>query len=160
MDLFFRLNVFPIEVPPLRERTDDIPTLVEYFVQRHARKLGKKITNVSKQTLELVQSYHWPGNIRQLQNVIERYVILCEGEVFRVDESWALSRLHQGSFSSEALSKRLQSREIEIIEEALTKSRGRVAGPGGAAAMLGIPPSSLDTKIKNHKIKKNRFKID
>ena len=160
MDLFFRLNVFPIEVPPLRERTDDIPTLVEYFVQRYARKLGKKITNVSKETLELFQTYHWPGNIRQLQNVIERYVILCEGEVFRVDESWVLSRLNQGSFSSKDLSKRLESHETEIIEEALTKSRGRVGGPAGAAAMLGIPPSTLDTKIKNLNIKKNRFKID
>jgi transcriptional regulator with GAF, ATPase, and Fis domain len=160
MDLFYRLNVFPIEVPPLRERSDDIPTLVEYFVQRYARKLGKKITNVSKETLELFQTYHWPGNIRQLQNVIERYVILCEGEVFRVDESWAVSRLSQGSFSSGTLSKKLQSHEIEIIEKALSKSRGRVAGAAGAAAILGIPPSTLDSRIKYLSIKKNRFKAD
>jgi len=158
MDLFYRLNVFPIEVPPLRERTEDIPTLVEYFVQRYARKLGKKITNVSERTLKLFRTYHWPGNIRELQNVIERSVILCEGGVFRVDESWPLSRSLQGSLSSNSLSKRLENQEREIIEEVLAKSKGRIAGPSGAAAMLGIPPSTLDSRIKNLTIKKNRFK--
>jgi transcriptional regulator with GAF, ATPase, and Fis domain len=160
MDLFHRLNVFPIEVPPLRERTEDIPTLVEYFVQRYARKLGKKISNVSEQTLKLFQTCHWPGNIRELQNVVERSVILCEGDVFRVDESWLLSRKLQNSASSKSLSKRLQDQEREVIEEALTKSKGRVAGPSGAAARLGISPSTLDSKIKNLKIKKNQFKAD
>jgi transcriptional regulator with GAF, ATPase, and Fis domain len=160
MDLFYRLNVFPIEVPPLRERIEDIPTLVEYFVQRYARKLGKKITNVSEQTLQLFQTYHWPGNIRELQNVIERSVILCEGKVFRVDESWLLSRSLQGSLSSKSLPKRLQNQEKEIIEEVLAKSKGRIAGPSGAAAMLGVPPSTLDSRIKNLEIKKNRFKAN
>ena len=160
LDLFYRLNVFPIEVPPLRERTEDIPTLVEYFVQRYASKLGKKITIVSRETLKLLQTYHWPGNIRELQNVIERSVILCEGKVFRVDESWMLSRSSRGSLSSETLSKRLRSQEREIIEEALAKSKGRIAGASGAAAKLGIPPSTLDSRIKNLKINKNRFKAD
>lgn len=158
MDLFYRLNVFPIVVPPLRERSEDIPTLVEYFVRRYARTLGKKITNVSEQTLKLFQTYHWPGNIRQLQNTIERSVILCEGEVFRVDESWLSSRSPQGSLSSESLPQRLKNQEREIIEEVLAKSRGRIAGPSGAAAMLGIPPSTLDSRIKNLKINKNQFK--
>jgi len=158
MDLFYRLNVFPIEVPPLRERRGDIPTLVEYFVQRFARKLAKKITIVSKQTLKLLQNYDWPGNIRELQNVIERSAILCEGEVFRVDESWLLSRSPQISHSSKTLSKKLQSHEREIVEEALSISRGRIAGPSGAAARLGIPPSTLDSRIKNLKINKNKFK--
>ena len=160
MDLFYRFNVFPIEVPPLRERSEDIPALVEYFVQRYARKLGKKITKVSEQTLRLFQTYHWPGNIRQLQNVIERSVILCEGEVFQVDESWMLSRAPQGNLSSNSLSQRLQKLEREIIEEALAKSKGRIIGSSGAAAMLGIPPSTLDSRIKNLKISKNRFKAD
>ena len=160
MDLFYRLNVFPIEVPPLRERSEDIPTLVEYFVQRYARKLNKKISNVSEQTLKLFQTYQWPGNIRELQNVIEKSVILSEGDVFRVDESWLLSRTLQNSASSKSLSKRLQEQEREIIEEALTKSEGRIAGPSGAAAMLGISPSTLDSRIKNLKIRKNRFKAD
>jgi transcriptional regulator with GAF, ATPase, and Fis domain len=160
MDLFYRLNVFPIEVPPLRERSEDIPTLVEYFVQRYARKLGKKISNVSEQTLRLFQAYPWPGNIRELQNVVERSVILSEGDVFRVDESWLSSRTLQNSASSKSLSKRLQQQEREIIEEALTKSKGRIAGPSGAAAILGISPSTLDSKIKILKIIKNRFKAD
>jgi transcriptional regulator with GAF, ATPase, and Fis domain len=160
MDLFYRLNVFPIEVPPLCERGEDIPQLVEYFVQRYARKLGKKITNVSKETLKLFQTYPWPGNIRELQNVIERSVILSEGEVFRVDESWLLSQLPQESLSSKSLSKRLRNQEREMIEEALAKSRGRIAGPSGAAAMLGIHPSTLDSRIKNLRIKKGRFRAD
>jgi transcriptional regulator with GAF, ATPase, and Fis domain len=160
MDLFYRLNVFPIEVPPLCERSEDIPKLVEYFVQRYARKLGKKITNVSKEALKLFQTYPWPGNIRELQNVIERSVILSEGEVFRVDESWLLSQLPQESLSSKSLSKRLRNQEREMIEEALAKSRGRIAGPSGAAAMLGIHPSTLDSRIKNLRIKKGRFRAD
>jgi transcriptional regulator with GAF, ATPase, and Fis domain len=160
MDLFYRLNVFPIEVPPLRERSEDIPKLVEYFVQRYARKLGKRITKVGKQTLKLFRSYTWPGNIRELQNVVERSVILCEGEVFSVDESWLTSRPSQGHISSKHLSKKLQNREREIIEEALAKRKGRIAGPSGAAAALGIPPSTLDSRIKILNIKKNKFKSD
>jgi DNA-binding NtrC family response regulator len=115
---------------------------------------------VSRETLKLLQTYHWPGNIRELQNVIERSVILCEGKVFRVDESWMLSRSSRGSLSSETLSKRLRSQEREIIEDALAKSKGRIAGASGAAAKLGIPPSTLDSRIKNLKINKNRFKAD
>jgi DNA-binding NtrC family response regulator len=145
-------------VPPLRDRSEDIPTLVEYFVQRYASKLGKKITIVSKETLKLFQTYQWPGNIRELQNVIERSVILCEGKVFRVDESWVSRRSPQGSLSSKTLPKRLKNQEREIIEEALAKSKGRIAGAFGAAAKLGIPPSTLDARIKNLKIDKNRFK--
>src|SRR5712671_5101957 len=158
MDLFYRLNVFPIEVPPLRERSEDIPKLVEYFVQRYARKLNKKISNVGKQTLKLFRNYSWPGNIRELQNVVERSVILCEGEVFSVDESWLISRPPRDNTSAKSLSTRLQNREREIIEEVLAKSKGRIAGPSGAAAALGIPPSTLDSRIKNLKIKKDRFK--
>jgi transcriptional regulator with GAF, ATPase, and Fis domain len=158
MDLFYRLNVFPIEVPALRERSEDIPSLVEYFVQRYATKLGKKITSVSKQTLKKFQTYHWPGNIRELQNIIERSVILCESEDFRVDESWPLRRSPHGSLSPKSLSKKLQNQEREIIEEALAKSKGQIAGSSGAASKLGIPPSTLDSRIKNLEINKNRFK--
>jgi PAS domain S-box-containing protein len=159
-DLFYRLNVFPIEMPPLRERREDILMLVEYFIDRFARKAGKKIRRINKKTLELLQSYPWPGNIRELQNVIERSVIICEGEDFSVDESW-LSRQPvatelQGQIE---LSQRLAAHEKEAIEAALSESSGRVFGPSGAAAKLGIPRSTLESKIRSLKINKNRFKI-
>ncbi|HTT17333.1 MAG TPA: PAS domain-containing protein [Candidatus Sulfotelmatobacter sp.] len=158
-DLFYRLNVFPIEVPPLRERREDIPVLVEYFIDRYARKAGKNIRGVNKKTLELLESYPWPGNIRELQNVIERSVIVCETENFSVDESW-LSREplanHQGSPLE--LSKKLAAHEREIIEAALRESGGRVFGPSGAAVKLGMPRSTLESKIRSLKINKNHFK--
>jgi PAS domain S-box-containing protein len=158
-DLFYRLNVFPIEVPPLRERREDIPVLVEYFIDRYARKAGKSIRGVNKKSLELFQSYPWPGNIRELQNVIERSVIVCDTENFSVDESW----LSQRSLATEVnmglgLSKKLPSQERAIIEAALTESGGRVSGPSGAAAKLGIPGSTLESKIRSLKINKNHFK--
>jgi transcriptional regulator with GAF, ATPase, and Fis domain len=158
-DLFYRLNVFPIEVPPLRERREDIPVLVEYFIDRYARKAGKNIRGVNKKSLELLQSYRWPGNIRELQNVIERSVIVCDTENFSVDESW-LSRQPVATERNKELGlfKRLPSQEKAVIEAALRESGGRVSGPSGAAAKLGIPGSTLDSKIRSLKINKNRFK--
>ena len=161
-DLLYRLNVFPIEVPPLRERKDDILMLVEYFVQRYASRAGKNICSIDKKTIDLLHYYEWPGNIRELQNVIERSVILCSGEVFSVDESW-LSKGFSGAASrvqSPALPKvEAEPRsEREIIEAVLAESRGRVSGPSGAAAKLGIPPSTLDDRIKVLMIDKTRFK--
>jgi predicted ATPase/transcriptional regulator with GAF, ATPase, and Fis domain len=160
-DLFYRLNVFPIEVPPLRERTDDIVMLVEYFVRRYATRAGKKFSSIDKKTLDLLQNYDWPGNIRELQNVIERSVILSSGNAFAVDESWlskqparqrppvASSRAPQGEPRSER----------EIIEAALAASRGRVAGRSGAAVGLGIPSSTLNHRIKALRINKTQFKF-
>jgi PAS domain S-box-containing protein len=163
-DLFYRLQVFPIEIPPLRERRDDIPLLVEYFIDRYARKAGKNIRHVSQETLELLQSYAWPGNIRELQNVIERSVILCETETFSIDESWLPQQpqtfLVAKPENQIELPRRLEAQEKNIIEEALKASRGRVFGPTGAAAKLGIPRSTLESKIKALKIAKNRFKTD
>src|SRR5260221_3396259 len=158
-DLFYRLNVFPIEVPPLRERRQDIPMLVEYFIERYARKAGKSFQTVNKKSLDLLQSYSWPGNIRELQNIIERSVIVCEAENFSVDERW-LSRqpLASEPKSQPELSRKLAAQEKEIIEAALRESGGRVSGPSGAAAKLGIPGSTLETKIRSLKIDKNRFK--
>jgi transcriptional regulator with GAF, ATPase, and Fis domain len=158
-DLFYRLNVFPIELPPLRERREDIPVLVEYFIDRYARKAGKTIRGVNKKSLELLQSYPWPGNIRELQNVIERSVIVCDTENFSVDESW-LSRRSVATEPNKELGlfKRLPSQEKAIIEAALRESGGRVSGPSGAAAKLGIPGSTLDSKIRSLKINKNSFK--
>ena len=158
-DLFYRLNVFPIEVPPLRERQEDIPVLVDYFIDRYARKAGKSIRGVNKESLELLQSYPWPGNIRELQNVIERSVIVCDTENFSVDESW-LSRQPRatGPKSQLELSQKLASQEKEMIEAALRESGGRVSGPSGAAANLGIPSSTLYSKIGSLRIDKNRFK--
>jgi PAS domain S-box-containing protein len=158
-DLFYRLNVFPIVVPPLRERREDIPVLVAYFIDRYARKAGKRFRSVNKKSLELLQSYPWPGNIRELQNIIERSVIVCDTENFSVDESW-LSRTPLASEPNgrPELSRKLAAQEKEMIEAALRESGGRVSGPSGAAVKLGIPGSTLDTKIRSLKIDKNRFK--
>jgi formate hydrogenlyase transcriptional activator len=157
-DLFYRLSVFPIQTPPLRERVDDIPLLVEYFIERYAKKAGKKIRNIQKQTLELFQGYDWPGNIRELQNVIERAVILCETETFSVDETW-LKREGPRSGPAVPFVTTIVEREKEIIEAALTACRGRIAGALGAATKLGIPRQTLESKIKNLGIDKHRFKV-
>jgi transcriptional regulator with PAS, ATPase and Fis domain len=157
-DLFYRLNVFPIEVPPLRQRRDDIPLLVEYFVERYASKAAKKITGIDKRSLELLQSYTWPGNIRELQNVIERSVIVCDSENLSVDESWVGHRARSSAASAQPLSEKITAQEKELIEAALAESHGRVSGPSGAAARLGIPQSTLDSKIKSLKINKHRFR--
>ena len=158
-DLFYRLNVFPIEVPPLRERQKDIPLLVEYFIDRYARKAGKSISSINKKSLELLQSYPWPGNVRELQNIIERSVIVCETENFSVDESWlSWQPRATGSKSQLALSQKLASQEKDMIEAALHESGGRVSGPSGAAAKLGVPASTLYSKIGSLRIDKNRFK--
>ena len=158
-DLFYRLHVFPIEIPALRERKEDIRLLVEYFIDRYARKAGKRITTVDKKTLRLLESYPWPGNIRELQNVIERSVILCETENFSVDESWLSQRLPERKAESQLyLSEKVAAQEKEIIEAALRESQGRVFGPSGAAAKLGIARSTLESKIRSLKINKNRFR--
>jgi transcriptional regulator with GAF, ATPase, and Fis domain len=158
-DLFYRLNVFPIEMPSLRERREDIPLLVEYFLDRYARKAGKSFRAVNKRSLDLLQSYPWPGNIRELQNVIERSVVVCETESFSVDESW-LSRQPRanGPKSQIELSQKLAAQEKEMIEAVLRESGGRVDGPSGAAARLGMPRSTLESKIKSLRIDKKRFK--
>jgi len=157
-DLFYRLNVFPIEIPPLRERKEDIPLLVEYYIARFARKAGKRIRGINKKTLDLLLSYPWPGNIRELQNVVERSVVVCETETFSVDESW-LSRQPRAPQPTAHLDlAQLAVREREIIEAALRESGGRVSGPSGAATKLGIPDSTLDSKIRALGISKNRFK--
>jgi len=145
-DLFYRLDVFPIAVPPLRQRVDDIPLLVEYFVGRFAKGAGKNIRHIGKHTLEQLKGYHWPGNIRELQNVVERAVILCETDTFVVDESW-LKRESAASSLDEGLSA-LADREVEMIEAALAESHGRISGPSGAAAKLGIPRQTLESKIR------------
>jgi PAS domain S-box-containing protein len=158
-DLFYRLNVFPIEIPALRERKDDIRLLVEYFIDRYARKAGKKITTVDKETLRLLESYYWPGNIRELQNVIERSVIVCETENFSVDESWLSQKAPESKAESRLyLSEKVTAQEREMIEAALRECQGRVFGPSGAAAKLGIARSTLESKIRSLKIDKNRFR--
>jgi transcriptional regulator with GAF, ATPase, and Fis domain len=158
-DLFYRLNVFPIDIPPLRERRDDIPLLVEYFIGHFARKAGKTFRGINKKTVDLLLAYSWPGNIRELQNLVERSVIVCETENFSVDESW----LPRQSLASEPksqleLSEKLSAQEKEMIEAALRESEGRVSGPSGAAAKLGINRSTLESKIASLKIDKYRFK--
>ena len=158
-DLFYRLNVFPIEVPTLRERIEDIPLLVEYFLDRYGRKAGKSFRTVDKRSLDLLQSYAWPGNIRELQNVIERSVIVSDTEVFSVDESW-LSRRSSATVPERRRNpfRSAASEEKSAIEAALRECRGRVYGPEGAAEKLGIPRSTLESKIRTLKIDKNSFK--
>ena len=157
-DLFYRLNVFPIDVPPLRRRPEDIPLLVNYFIGRYSEKVAKKITGIEKRSLDLLSSYSWPGNIRELQNVIERSVILSETGVFAVDESWFAAQPAAPDGSSASLSKRILEQEREMIETALAVSNGRVSGTAGAAAKLGVPASTLESKIKTLGIKKAKFK--
>ncbi len=158
-DLFYRLNVFPIEMPSLQERKSDIPLLVEYFIDRYARKTGKSIKRVNKKTLDSLQSYPWPGNIRELQNVIERSIILCDTEIFSIDQSW-LPRppavTPEGRRAE--LPHKLLAQEKNLIEAALKDARGRISGPAGAAVKLGIPRSTLESKIRSLKINKNDFR--
>jgi formate hydrogenlyase transcriptional activator len=158
-DLLYRLNVVPIDVPPLRERVADIPLLVEYFIDRFGKKAGKKFRTIDKKSFRLLQAYDWPGNIRELQNVIERAVILCEGETFSVDETWLRRELPVAHRRVSTLNRDLARREKEMIETALEECYGRVSGSSGAAAKLGLPARTLDSKIKRFKINKYRFKV-
>ena len=157
-DLYYRLNVFPIEMPPLRERKEDIPLLVEYFIDRYASRAGKRIRSINRETLARLTSYAWPGNIRELQNVIERSIIVCDTESFTVDESWLSRATSQPDQVSRPLLKIPTSEEKRVIEVALAEAQGQVSGPTGAAARLGIPASTLDSKIKALKINKHRYK--
>ena len=157
-DLFYRLNVFPIGIPPLRERVDDIPLLVEYLIDRYGKKAAKKFRAISKKTLELFESYDWPGNVRELQNVIERAVVLCDGETFSIDETWLKRTSPQPAGPEVPLMATVVAHERELIEAALAKSNGRIAGPSGAAAKLGIPRQTLESKIHSFGIDKHRFR--
>ena len=157
-DLFYRLNVVPITMPPLRERAADIPVLVEYFIVRFGKKVGKKFKAIERKTLQVLQAYDWPGNVRELQNVIERTIILSDSDTFAVDAAWLKREPAKISHASVALNGVLLAQEKEAIEGALAQSHGRVSGPTGAAAMLGVPTSTLDSKIKRLGIDKYRFK--
>ena len=162
--MFYRLNVFPIQIPSLRERADDIPLLVEYLIDRFGKRSGKKIRNIQKRTLELFAGYEWPGNIRELQNVVERAVLLCDGDTFSVDESWLRQAPSQEDPSSatsplRGLGRLDSDEERTLIEDALRASNGRVFSPdsGAAAAKLGIPRQTLESKMASLGITKNRF---
>jgi formate hydrogenlyase transcriptional activator len=158
-DLLYRLSVVPIQMPSLRERTDDIPLLVDYFVGRFGKKAGKKFRTIEKKTVELFKSYQWPGNVRELQNVIERAVILSDGDIFCVDETWLKRQPARFAAPAVRLNSALQRQEKEMIEAALAEARGRVSGPDGAATKLGLPRPTLDAKIKRLGIDKYRFKV-
>ena len=157
-DLFYRLNVVPIEMPPLRERISDVPLLVEYFIDRYGKRAGKKFKAVDKKSLGLFETYIWPGNVRELQNVIERAVILCDGETFSIEETWLKREPPSKSVRPGALNGVLVKHEKEMIEAALVESNGRISGARGAAVKLGLPSRTLDSKIKRLKINKYRFK--
>jgi transcriptional regulator with GAF, ATPase, and Fis domain len=154
LDLFYRLNVFPIHVPPLRERPEDILLLAKYFIERYAAKEGKRIRRVEKRSAELLQGYHWPGNIRELQNVVERALILCDSDTFFVEKAWLQSKAEPRV----DLQPSLMNQERELIEAALAESGGRVSGPDGAARKLGVPRTTLEYKIKSLRINKYRFR--
>jgi len=158
-DLLYRLNVVPIEMPSLRERAADIPLLVEYFIDRFGKKAGKKFKTINRKTLQLFQAYGWPGNVRELQNVIERAVILSDGDIFSVDETWVKREPPQVASPRAALNGALLRQEKEMIEAALAESHGGIGGPTGAAAKLGLPTRTLDSKIKRLGINKFRFKV-
>jgi formate hydrogenlyase transcriptional activator len=156
LDLFYRLNVFPIHVPPLRERPEDILLLAKYFIERYGSKEGKRIRRVEKRTVELLESYHWPGNIRELQNVIERAMILCDSDTFFVEEAWLQPEAEPWA----GLQPSLINQERELIEAALVETRGRISGPDGAAAKLGMPRTTLESRIKSLRINKYRYRAD
>jgi len=157
-DLFYRLHVFPIEIRPLRERKEDIPLLVEYFIDRYASKMAKKIRGINQKSMELLRSYSWPGNIRELQNVIERAIIVSEGDVLWIDESWLSTESGTAEPATGTISKLPPDREKKIIEATLAETQGRVSGPSGAARKLGIPSTTLESRIRSLKINKHRFK--
>jgi formate hydrogenlyase transcriptional activator len=160
-DLYYRLNVFPISIPALRERPEDIPLLVQHFVQKFARQMNKTIDVTSIETMEALIRHSWPGNIRELQNVIERSVVVCETEKFSVDESWLSHTPPERKAEDQLyLSEKVATQEREIIEAALRECQGRVFGPSGAAAKLGIARSTLESKIRSLKIDKNRFRAE
>jgi transcriptional regulator with GAF, ATPase, and Fis domain len=157
-DLFYRLDVFPIALPPLRERKEDIPPLVSYFVDRFAKRAGRKIRGIRKSALDLLESYSWPGNIRELQNVIERSLIVCETDEFTIDKSW-LSDVAMPTHSADQASiETFAPGERDLIEAALAQTKGKVSGSSGAAAKLGIPASTLESRIRSMKINKYLFK--
>jgi formate hydrogenlyase transcriptional activator len=157
-DLLYRLNIVPIDMPSLRERTADIPLLVKYFIDRFGKKAGKKYRTIDKRTLKLLQAYSWPGNVRELQNVIERSVILSDGDTFSVEETWLKREPPQVVRPTIALNGALHKQEKEMIEAALAASHGQISGPSGAAIKLGLPTRTLDSKIKRLGINKFRFK--
>jgi transcriptional regulator with GAF, ATPase, and Fis domain len=162
-DLYYRLNVFPVLVPPLRERREDIPLLVEYFLHRFAKRAGKRINKISRETLNVVESYDWPGNVRELQNVVERAVIVSESDALDIDKRWLLGCRTTAHFAAQPIQRIYRPRtrttqEKEAIETALMECKGRVSGPFGAASQLGLPPSTLESKIKALKIDKGRFR--
>ena len=157
-DLFYRLNVFPVHVPALRERAGDIPLLVEYLVARYAQKAGQRIQRIEKETMDLFKRYSWPGNVRELQNVIERAVILCDGETFSVDASWFAAERPKSSVRAKTLASDVAAHEKVVIEKALRQSSGRISGPNGAAARLGMPRQTLESKLKRLGIRPYHFR--
>jgi transcriptional regulator with PAS, ATPase and Fis domain len=154
-DLYYRLNVFPIELRPLRERKEDVPLLVNYFVDRYAKRAGKKIKHIQKKTLEMLQEYSWPGNVRELQNVIERSLIIVDTNEFSVDKNWLSHEFQSSRRAGRAIT---ISTEQEQIEAALAQTKGKVSGRQGAAAILGIPASTLESKIRALRINKHAYK--
>jgi len=156
MDLFYRLNVFPVHVPPLRERVNDIPVLVDYFAARLAARTGKKISHIEKQSLSAMQQYSWPGNIRELQNVIERCVILADGEILRVEPGMLMQEPPANARA--AYQPDVEANRKAQIEALLRETRGKVYGPNGAAARLGVPATTLDSQLRALRINKHQFK--
>jgi formate hydrogenlyase transcriptional activator len=157
-DLFYRLNVFPVHLPALRERGGDIPLLVEYLVARYAQKAGKRIQRIENETMDLLKRYRWPGNVRELQNVIERAVILCDGQTFSVDASWFAAERSKSPVRAMTLASDLSAREKTVIENALRQASGRVSGANGAAAILGMPRQTLESKLKKLGIRPYHFR--
>jgi transcriptional regulator with GAF, ATPase, and Fis domain len=152
-DLYYRLNVFPIKLPPLRERKEDVPLLVNYFVDRYAKRAGKKIKHIQKKAFDALQEYSWPGNVRELQNVIERSLIIGEANEFSIDKSWVANEPQSSTAATDR-----KSNERQRIEAALAQSNGKVSGAHGAAAKLDMPPSTLESRIRSLRINKFQFK--
>jgi len=157
-DLYYRLSVFPIHLPPLRERREDIPLLAACLLKRLSTRLGRRFTGIDPTSMDQLRSFSWPGNIRQLQNVVEHSAILCDDPLLRIPPELMVERM-VGAGHASRLEMTLHNSEQQLIEKALHEAAGRVSGPTGAAARLGVPASTLESKIKRFKIDKFRYRV-
>ncbi|QDU52325.1 sigma-54-dependent Fis family transcriptional regulator [Gimesia panareensis] len=155
-DLYYRLNVFPIRVPPLRERREDIPALLNHFIERFSLRMNKSVTRVERRTMDLLTDYHWPGNVRELENITERSMIISQGDTLKVEGAWLSGDSDLNTKQSFDGKQSLANHERRLILDALARSGGKVYGPDGAAAALKVKPTTLYGKMRKHNIKGSR----
>lgn len=154
LDLYYRINVFPITLPPLRDRKEDIPLLAAHFVSQYARKIGKQVTDIAPKVLKDLMAYDWPGNIRELEHLLERSILLTQGAVIKDMYLPPVAQKGTAKAQEDTYIKTIEENERDHILAVLKKCNGRIWGAGGAAELLGVPPTTLNSKIKKLGIKK------